>query len=169
MGIDHSTTTFAFCFSKDGIPESWGEIPLKGATVYERLGDLCQKLEQFESEKIDHLVIEKTVHVNSRDTVVKLAMIAGLIIGYFSSLGIKVNEVPAVTWQAATAKPTLSKIEKLQLRISNPGRTRSWYSNEERKIRKQRIIDWVEQQFGIKVPSDAADSICISVYGGTKI
>jgi hypothetical protein len=170
LGIDHSTQTLAFCLSVDGKPEYWEEIPLLGSTVYARIGDLVNKLAaRFDTEVIDTLVIEKTVQVNSRDTVVKLAMIAGAIIGYFEARGIKAYEVPAPTWQAATAKPTLSKAEQAALKLANPGRAKSWYSNEARKIRKQRIMDWVELNFGMTVPSDCADSICISVYGGTKL
>jgi hypothetical protein len=156
--------------SVDGVPEYWEEIPLRGSTSYARTADLYKKLiERFDDEEIDILVIEKTIQVNSRDTVVKLAMIAGCIIGYFGSRGIKVFEVSPITWQAATAKPTLTKIEQTALKIANPGRAKSWYSGEARKIRKQRIIDWVEKRFGMKVPSDCADSICISYYGSCKL
>lgn len=170
LGIDHSTNTLAFCVSIDGQIKDWGEIQLSGNNVFEKMGDLHEKLDiEFNNVAINTLCIEKTVQVNSRDTVVKLAMIAGVIIGYFSSKGIKVFEVPALTWQAATAKPTLSKIDLAVLKTNNPGRTKSWYSNEARKIRKQRIIDWVETTFGIIAPSDAADAICISYYGGTKL
>lgn len=170
LGVDHSTQTLAFCLSVDGVPEYWEEIDLKGENVYARLGDLRKKIEQrFDRESVDVLVIEKTVQVNSRDTVVKMAMIAGEIISYFSAKEIKIYEVPALTWQAATAKPTLTKTEQLQLKLKNPGRTKSWYASEARKIRKQRIIDWVETKFGMRVQSDCADSICISVYGGSKL
>jgi hypothetical protein len=170
LGIDHSTTTLAFCLSVNGVPEYWEEIPLLGINVYARIGDLVNKLAaRFDSEVINTLVIEKTVQVNSRDTVVKLAMIAGAIIGYFEARGIKAYEVSALTWQAATAKPTLTKAEQAALKLANPGRAKSWYSNEARKIRKQRIMDWVEKQFGMKVASDCADSICISYYGSCKL
>lgn len=170
LGIDHSTNTLAFCISVDGVIKDWGEVPLSGNNVYEKIGDLYTKLAiKFKDVDVDTLCIEKTVQVNSRDTVVKLAMIAGAIIGYFSSKGTKVHEVPALTWQSATAKPTLSKLEQAKLKKDNPGRTKSWYSNEARKIRKQRIIDWVETNYGIIAPSDAADAICISVYGGSKL
>jgi hypothetical protein len=170
LGIDHSTQILAFCLSVDGVPEYWDEIPLVGKNVYAKIGDLHQKLKaRFDLEDIDALVIEKTVQVNSRDTVVKLAMIAGCIIGYFQARGIESREVAALTWQAATARPTLSRPEQLQLKIDNPGRTKSWYQNEARKIRKQRIIDWVAAKFNINVPSDCADSICISYYGSLKL
>jgi hypothetical protein len=170
LGIDHSTTTLAFCLSVDGVPEYWEEIPLLGSNVYARIGDLVNKLAaRFDSEDINTLVIEKTVQVNSRDTVVKLAMIAGAIIGYFEARGIQAYEVSALTWQAATAKPTLTKAEQAALKLANPGRAKSWYSNEARKIRKQRIIDWVANTFGINVPSDCADSICIAYYGSSKL
>lgn len=170
MGIDHSTTTLAFCLAVDGKPEYWEEIPLVGSTVYARLGSLRKALEKrFEDEVIDVLAIEKTVQVNSRDTVVKLAMIAGEIIGYFSAKDTRVFEIPATTWQAATAKPTLTKTEQAALKLANPGRVKSWYANEARKIRKQRIIDWVTITFGITVPSDCADSICIAHYGSSKL
>ena len=170
LGIDHSTTTLAFALSVDGKPEYWDEIPLLGANVFNRLGDLNNKLAaRFDAETIDTLVIEKTVQVNSRDTVVKLAMVAGTIIGYFESRGVKSYEIPALTWQAATAKPTLTKAEQAALKLANPGRAKSWYSNEARKIRKQRIMNWVEAQFGMQVPSDCADSICISYYGSSKL
>jgi hypothetical protein len=156
--------------SVDGVPEYWEEIPLLGSNVYARIGDLVNKLAaRFDSEDINTLVIEKTVQVNSRDTVVKLAMIAGAIIGYFEARGIQAYEVSALTWQAATAKPTLTKAEQAALKLANPGRAKSWYSNEARKIRKQRIMDWVEAQFGMKVASDCADSICIAYYGSNKL
>jgi len=170
LGIDHSTQTLAFCMSIDGVPQYWEEIPLAGSTVYARLGALRKALEKrFANEDIDVLVIEKTVQVNSRDTVVKLAMIAGEIIGYFAARDVKVFEVPATTWQAATAKPTLTRAEMAAIKVATPGRVKSWYANEARKIRKQRIIDWVTKNFGITVASDCADSICIAYYGSCKL
>jgi len=170
LGIDHSTNTLAFCISEDGKVKDWGEIPLVGNNVFERMGDLHYKLKyHFGNTTANVLCIEKTVQVNSRDTVVKLAMIAGVIIGFFAEYGLKVHEVPALTWQSATAKPTLTSPEQAKLKLENPGRTKSWYSNEARKIRKQRIIDWVETNYGIIAPSDAADAICISLYGGSKL
>jgi len=166
LGIDHSTKTLAFSLCSDGKIEYWEEIALNGDSVYERLGDLYLKLEnRFENENIDVLVIEKTARVNSNDAVIKLGFIAGAIISYFAAKGTKIFETPALSWQSATAKPTLNKQDKLALRTKNPGRLRSWYKNEERKIRKQRIIDWVSQELGIVAPSDAADSICISYFG----
>jgi len=165
LGIDHSTQTLAFALCVDGKIEYWDEIDLKGSTVYERLGDLHTKLAaRFSHEKIDLVVIEKTARVNSQDTAIKLGFIAGCIIGYFSAKGIRIYESPALAWQAATAKPTLSKLDKASLRTMNPGRSKSWYSNEERKIRKQRIIDWVEKELNITAPSDGADAICISWF-----
>jgi len=170
LGIDHSTQTLAFCLSIDGVPEYWEEISLKGSTAFERVGDLYGKLAaRFDNEQVDILVIEKTARVNSLDTAIKLGFVAGVIIGYFANKKVKVFEAPALSWQAATAKPTLSKADKLALRAANPKRSKSWYSNEERKIRKQRIIDWVYENFGMLVPSDCADAICISVYGSRKL
>lgn len=170
LGVDHSSQVLAFSMCVDGKIEYWEEIKLTGKNVYERVGDLFNKLrDRFDSEVIDIVVIEKTARVNSLDTAIKMGFVAGCIIGYFASKNIQIFECPALSWQAFTAKPTLSKMDKIVLQRDNPGRAKSWYTNEGRKIRKQRIMDWVKSTFGIEAPSDASDAICISYYGSMKI
>jgi Holliday junction resolvasome RuvABC endonuclease subunit len=170
LGIDHSTVCLAYSLCVDGEIEYWKEVPLVGKDVFERLGDLNLKLQQiFENESIDIIAIEKTARVNSLDTAIKLGFVAGTIISYFSSRGIKVFEVPALSWQAATCKPTVTRIEMAAFKKKNPGKSVSWYRSEARKIRKQRIMDWVNKTFNIDAPSDASDAISISYYAFKKL
>lgn len=170
LGIDHSSQILAFSMCVDGNIEYWEEINLVGKNVFERVGDLNNKLKaRFDDQLVDVVVIEKTARVNSLDTAIKMGFVAGCIIGYFAGQGIQIVECPALSWQAYTAKPTLSKLDKIVMQRDNPGKTKSWYTNEARKIRKQRIRDWVSKTFGIDAPSDASDAICISYYGSKKI
>lgn len=170
LGVDHSTMKFAYSLCVDGKIEYWGEIDLEGSTAFDRIGDLHNKLiKYFENEKIDKLVIEKTTRVNSQSVALKMGMVAGVIIGYFAAKGVSCDELAAISWQAATAKPTLTKIEKAKLKKDNPGRSVSWLTGEARKIRKQRIIDWVYANHGINAPSDAADAICVSLVASERI
>jgi|SRR5215203_4665409 len=169
IGIDHSTNVFAYSVFVGTKLERWEEIPLVGSTVYERLGDLHIKLaSRFENENIDSVVIEKTACVNNTSVTIKLGMVAGVIIGYFQARGIKCQEILSITWQGATCKPTLTKAERLVLKRDNPGHPASWYTNEARKIRKKRIIDWVTENYGVVAPSDASDAISIGHFASRK-
>lgn len=170
LGIDHSTQTLAFSLCVDGKIEYWGEIPLVGKDVFERLGDLHKKLAtRFEFEKIDIVAIEKTTRVNSMDVAIKMGFVAGCIMGYFSARNIKICEIAAISWQAGTSKPTFTRAEMANFKKNVPGKSASWYKGEARKIRKQRIIDWVAGTFKIDAPSDAADAISLSFHAYQKL
>lgn len=169
IGIDHSSNVFAYSIFVGTKLEHWEEIPLVGSTIFDRLGDLHNKLiSRFEGEAIEAVIIEKTAFVNNKEVAIKLGMVAGVIIGFFSARGIKCQEILSITWQGATCKPTLTKAERLVLKRDNPGHPASWYTNEARKIRKQRIMDWVTENYGVVAPSDASDAISIGHFASRK-
>jgi Holliday junction resolvasome RuvABC endonuclease subunit len=168
LGIDASTQTLAFCLFYDGRPQEWGEIQYDhNKDLFVRLGSIEQRssviAERFSD--VDYVLIEAPVKINNIRIAISLAYSYGIVAAKFASRGIRVRDVPPVTWQRYIGNKPFSREEKLKLRTQRPGMSKSWYSTQERKLRKQRTIDWVQQTFGITVESDnVGDAIAVAYY-----
>lgn len=169
LGIDASTNSLAFClYGSDG-PIKWGEIKFQGKTTWERLADGQSKMEEVRDLGADLIVFESAVFVQNKKTVVLLAYSFGALVAAIMGDGKFVEEIPPVTWQHAIGNKPLTKDEKAQIAKDNPGKSSSWLSNKAREVRKQRTMDWVERQYGIKAENDnVSDAIAISSVGYSK-
>lgn len=166
LAIDSSTNSLAFCVMNEKGPVKWGEIFYDGKTVYERLLDARLKTESL-SSKLDYkmLAIEKTIKVNSVQTAIKMGYFAGVVMSELLKNNARITEVTPLTWQTYIGNKSLTLVEKKALKKDFPGRSAYWYKEKSRQIRKQRTIDWVYSEYGIKLDSDnVADAFGISYY-----
>jgi hypothetical protein len=77
-----------------------------------------------------------------------------------------VHEVSPITWQNFIGNKSLSKTEKQAFADQYRGLTTATIKNKIREFRKQRTIDWVQQEFGKTITSDnVADAFGVAWYG----
>jgi Holliday junction resolvasome RuvABC endonuclease subunit len=168
IGIDASTNSLAFAIFEDGKPIRCGEVFFKGATVFERLNDAKVKTKALVDAGVlkgDYVAIESAIMVRNIQTAIDLAYVYGAIIGELMAFNPEVHKVAPITWQSGIGNPNLKKAEKDKLAADFPGKSKSWYQNEGRKMRKQRTLDIAKKYF--KIPSDSdnvGDAVGLALY-----
>ena len=167
LGLDISTNSVAYCLNtKNGI-KTYGEITFTGATVFERIADAQRRIrEEFPDIEYDLLLFESAVYIQNKHTVVLLAYAYGAVIAALMTPGVRVEEISPLEWQPAIGNKPLSKDEKQQIQSDNPGKSKAWYTNKYREIRKERTKKWATKMFGLNAGTDnQADAIAISQVG----
>lgn len=171
MGIDCSTNSLAFAIFNNECIVKYGEIQFVGKDVYHRAADAKNKLQALKDEfSIGYIAIEKTIMVRSIDTAIKMAFVAGTVISCLMDNNIKVVEIAPITWQGHIGNPNLSLKEKNSIKIMFPNKSKSWYQNKNREVRKQKTIDWVKSNFGLDIESNnITDAIGLAYYASCKV
>lgn len=170
LGIDGSSKLMGFGLIVDGKPVKWGVINYAGKDRFERLVDSVVKVEALMKMigPVDVVVQEQAVGSLNQKTGLYLAQAYGATMKTFIENSNEYIMVNPNEWQAALGvkAKTPAAIKK-----EMPGKTASFYSEEARRERKRRNIQWVEDTYGIKLPyefNDAADGIGLSWWGGQQ-
>jgi Holliday junction resolvasome RuvABC endonuclease subunit len=168
LAIDASTTSLAFSVFDSKELVAFGKIKYSGVTTYDKVIDACRKTRAFFDAygKVDAIVIEHTVFMNSPKTAADLALVQGALLGAAGLTGVSViRSVAPITWQNYIGNKKLSKEEKLEIRKENPGRSESWLKTYERNLRKEKTINYINIQYDRLVSDpDVADAIGIGHY-----
>jgi Holliday junction resolvasome RuvABC endonuclease subunit len=167
--IDASTNSLAFAIFDEHRLVRFGKISFEGSNTYSKVKDSARKSVAFFkqlSDEIDAIVIEHTVFMNSPKTQADLALVQGALLGAAAQNGIKISgAVNPVAWQSFIGNGKFTKESKLEMRNSNPGKSESWYKNNEREVRKQKTIRFVNVSYDLDVSdNDVADAIGIGHY-----
>lgn len=167
LGVDASTTSFAFClYGKDG-PIKWGEVKFQGSNVFERLSYGQKVIAAMKDDlKADLVVFESAIYVQNKKTVILLAYAFGAVISALINNGAVIQEVSPLQWQNFIGNKALTKAEKEAIKNEFPGKSATWYSNKNREFRKGRTMEWVRNEFGISLTSDnVSDAVGVAHYG----
>ena len=162
--IDASTNNFAFAIFSGKTLEQFGKINFQGTNTYAKVKDAARKtLALFKQFDIDAIVIEHTVFMNSPKTAADLALVQGGLLGAAGIAGIRVaGSVNPISWQIFIGNPKLTVAEKKELESEYPGKSKAWYQNRSRDIRKIRTIQFVNTYYDKEVSdNDVADAIGI--------
>lgn len=163
--IDASTNSIAFSVFHGKDLAYFGKVNFEGKTAYEKVIDASRKLKEFFNiyGDFDSIVIEHTVFINSPKTAADLALVQGAILGAAAANGVnKIGSVSPMTWQNFIGNKRLTTMEKQEIVKDNPGKSTSWLKAQEREIRKQRTIRFVNVQYDkITTDNDIADAIAI--------
>ena len=166
--IDASTNNMAFAIFYRNDLKSFGKINFSGKTTYEKIADAVKKTKGlFEVYgKIDAVVIEHTIYLNSAKTAADLALVQGAMLGGISlSNNSSIKSINPIAWQTYLGNQRLNAEEKASIRSDNPGKSDAWYKNKDREFRKQRTIDLVNSKYGVSVSdNDIADAIGVGHY-----
>jgi Holliday junction resolvasome RuvABC endonuclease subunit len=170
MGIDCSTHSFAFAIIDDGVLIKWGEVDFSGSSIYERILNARKIVDSIAKElPVSSVAIESAIVVKSVQVAIKMAYVFGAVMSSILTENMSVIEVSPISWQSFIGNKVLTRAEKLQIQNEFPGKSKSWYTSQYRKVRKARTIQWVKDTFGIDVKSDnVADAIGISYYSYYK-
>jgi hypothetical protein len=124
--------------------------------------DACKKSKAFFDYygAFEAIVIEQTVQMNSPKVAADLALVQGALLGAAGLTGVKrVASVPPITWQIFLQNPRLTKDEKFLIRSKNPGKSEAWHKTNERELRKQRTIKFINIQYDKTITdNDVADA-----------
>jgi Holliday junction resolvasome RuvABC endonuclease subunit len=167
LAIDASTNSLAFAIFSDKKLIRYGKIRFEGINAYQKLGDAARKTLPFLKHfDVDAIVIEHTVFINSPKTASDLALIQGALLGAAKLAGIKTaGSINPITWQSFIGNNKLSSKEKQDLMNEFPGKSKNWYQNKSREIRKQRTIKFVNSFYDKNIQDDdVADAIGIGHY-----
>jgi Holliday junction resolvasome RuvABC endonuclease subunit len=165
--IDASTNSLAFAIFADSALEKFGKIEFSGNNTYSKIADACAKTKSvFDLFDIEAVVIEHTVFINSPKTAADLALVQGGLLGGMSLSGVKIfKSINPIAWQTFLGNGRLTTDEKKALRIETPGKSDSWYKNNEREFRKQRTIRFVNTYYDKAIAdNDIADAVGIGHY-----
>jgi Holliday junction resolvasome RuvABC endonuclease subunit len=165
--IDASTNSMAFAYFINEELHTYGKIRFSGENIYEKLGDTSKKVKSFfDSCPTKNIIIEKTIFANSPMVAANLALSQGALIGAAQLSGVEnVYGVTPMAWQSFIGTRLLTKDEKDKIRKKTPGRSNSWYKNQEREQRKQKTISTVNEKFNINVDdNDIADACGIGLF-----
>lgn len=168
MGIDTSTNSLAFAIFDNGKPVKCGEIFFEGSDPFARLKDAKRKTKALVDEGIliaDYIAIESAIMVRNIQTAIDLSYMVGAIVGELSMMNPEVHKIAPITWQSGIGNPNLKKQEKDQLKIDFPDKSKTWYSNKGRELRKQRTMKIAREYFDIPSGSDnVGDAVGLALY-----
>lgn len=163
--IDASTNSIAFAVFTGTNLDYIGKITFSGKTAYEKVIDAARKLGEFFAlyNNFSAIVIEHTVFINSPKTAADLALVQGAILGAAATNGVKfIGSVSPMTWQNYIGNKRLTTMEKQEIMSDNPGKSASWLKSQEREIRKQKTIRFVNVQYDKTISdNDVADAVGI--------
>lgn len=162
--IDASTNSLAFAIFTDLKLVAIGKINFQGANTYAKVKDAARKSYAFFKKfNIDSIVIEHTVFINSPKTAADLALVQGALLGAAGISGIKIaGSVNPISWQSFIGNPRLTAMEKKEVMEQYPGKSKVWYQNRSREIRKLKTIQFVNTYYDKEIDdNDVADAIGI--------
>lgn len=173
-GIDASTHSLAFAIFEGETPIKCGEVTFKGATPFERLKDARKKVKALVAagvfDGVDFVAIESAIMVRNIQVAIDLAYVYGVIIGEFSEVCKELHKVAPISWQSGIGNPNLKKAEKEQIQKDFPDKSKSWYQNKGRQIRKQRTLDIAKEFFDIVGDSDnVGDAVGIALHSSRTL
>lgn len=160
--IDASTNSLAFAIFEDKKIIACGKINFEGLATYDKVMDAARKTKAFfDNFNFEAIIIEHTVFMNSPKTAAQLAMVQGALLGAASMSGVKkIGSVSPMTWQNFIGNKKLTKEEKHEIQKKNPGKSVSWFKGEERKVRKQRTINFVNINYDKQLDDDDVADAC---------
>ena len=168
IGIDASTNSLAFAVFEGETPIKCGEVRFKGSTVFERLKDAKKKTRALVKSGVlkgDYIAIESAIMVRNVQTAIDLAYVYGAILGELGMATKNLEKVAPISWQSGIGNPNLKPAEKKAIQEEFPGKSKSWYQNKGREIRKARTLAIARQYFDIADGSDnVGDAVGIALH-----
>jgi Holliday junction resolvasome RuvABC endonuclease subunit len=167
MSIDASTTSIAYAVFDGKQLVISGKVEFSGKDVYQKIasaiGSVVTVIQDLNPEAV---VIERAVFINSPKTMSELSMVQGAILAGASLAGVKIFKgTNPIAWQSYIGNGKLTKDAKILMRKLNPNKSESWYKQNEREVRKQKTINFVNINYDLEInDNDIADAIGIGHY-----
>lgn len=146
ISFDQSTRASGWCYMENGEYVKSGLIDMSKSKLetdkrsFEMAKELWKILKEY---KPDHLVIEDTQQQNNVKTVITLARLQGMIIGYAEAHKINVHILLPSQWRKQLGYSQGAKVKRQEL--------------------KQQSIDYVNEHFGLELSEDECEAIAEGV------
>lgn len=144
LSLDQSSNLSGYCLFDKNIIESGvidkHKIKDSSMRIAEMSKAICEKTNEFNP---DIVVLEGIQSQGSIATVILLARLQGMILGYCYAHGIRTEILGPSQWRS-----------KLQFKQG---------AGVKRDDLKQQAMDYVFKEFGLKVDVDQSEAVCISV------
>lgn len=152
LSFDQSTRVSGWSLFEDGCYVNSGVIDLhKIKDTEERSKQMAVEIcRVIESNKPDCVVIEEVQQQSNVSTVIKLARIQGVAIGFCAAHNIELYILTPSKWRSVLSYKQGPKVKREQL--------------------KQQSLDFVRKNFGLELIEDEAEAVCINeaahrIYG----
>lgn len=145
LAFDQSTRVSGYSYFEEGKYVCSGLVDLSKSTLntYDRSFKMAKALWKIiKKYNPDCLVIEDTQQQNNVQTVITLARLQGMVIGYAEAHGIGVHILLPTKWRGVLGYAQGPKVKRGML--------------------KQQSIDRVKNNCGLDLPEDECESICIN-------
>lgn len=142
VSMDQSTRLSGFCYFEDGEYIESGVVDMSKSKLetdkrsFEMAKELWKVIKKYNP---DHLVIEDTQQQNNVKTVITLARLQGMVLGYAEAHGVKVHILLPSQWRAALSYSQGPTVKRAEL--------------------KKQSIDYVKANLGLDLPEDEAEAI----------
>lgn len=143
LSMDQSTRASGYSLFEGGEYVCSGMIDMSKSKLntHERSFEMAKSLwKVIKKYKPQHLIIEDTQQQNNVKTVITLARLQGMIIGYAEAHGVKVHILLPSQWRSAMKYSQGPKVKRQEL--------------------KQQSIDYVKNAYGLDLPEDECEAIC---------
>jgi len=167
MSIDASTTSIAYAVFEGKQLVISGKVEFSGKDVYQKIASaISSVVTVIQDLNPEAIVIERAVFINSPKTMSELSMVQGAILAGASLAGVKIFKgTNPIAWQSYIGNGKLTKDAKILMRKLNPNKSDSWYKQNEREVRKQKTINFVNINYDLDISdNDIADAIGIGHY-----
>ena len=145
LSCDQSTRCTGYAVFEDGKYITSGVIDMNKSKLetdkrsFEMAKEIWKIIKKYNPS---HLVIENVQQQSSPSTVIILARLAGMIIGYAEAHNIHVHILLPSQWRKALGYSQGAKVKRQEL--------------------KQQSIDYVKNNFGLDLSEDECEAICIN-------
>lgn len=142
VSMDQSTRVSGYAVFENGAYLCSGLVDLSKSKLEtdERSFEMAKTLwKVLKKYKPAHLIIEETQQQSNVKTVITLARLQGMIIGYAEAHGVKVHILQPSKWRAALHYAQGAKVKRAEL--------------------KQQSIDYVQKNLGLDLPEDECEAI----------
>ncbi|MDD6828002.1 MAG: crossover junction endodeoxyribonuclease RuvC [Oscillospiraceae bacterium] len=146
LTFDQSTKRSGWAFFIDGQYIESGVVDMSKSKLDtdERSFEMAKALWKIiKKYKPNELVLEQVQNQSNTKTVITLARLAGMLIGYAEAHGVKTHTVEPARWRSSLSYKQGPKVKRAEL--------------------KQQSIDYIKENFGLELSEDECESICIGV------
>lgn len=146
IAMDQSTRCSGYAVFEDGEYVCSGVVDMNKSKLNtdERSFEMAKELwKVMKKYKPQMLIIENVQQQSSVQTVITLARLQGMLIGYAEAHGVKVNILLPSQWRKALNYVQGPKVKRAEL--------------------KQQSIDYVKEHLNLDLPEDESESICIAI------
>lgn len=145
MSVDQSTRCSGYCIIDDDDYICSGVIDMSKSELEtpERSFEMAKAIwKLIKKYKPEYLVIEDVQNQNSTKTVIVLARLQGMILGYAEAHGVQTHILAPTAWRRVLNYSQGPKVKRAEL--------------------KKQSIDYVKNTYGLDLPEDECEAIALN-------